>query len=109
MQLHLSAAVHTAFIEGLYLIEWLSRVNSLNYAKGKTNIRSPASRWKECCYSDVSQQTSRRKCSKMFTYMLLVIAKPLEATQQSKNRELGRKNSPATECNTIEALGRMSF
>lgn len=39
-------------------------------------------------YSDPSQQMSRGKCSRTFTGMLLVIAKPLEANQEAKNRKL---------------------
>lgn len=39
---------------------------------------------KNCFYSDISQQMSRGKCSRVFTAVLLVTTKPLEATQQSE-------------------------
>lgn len=39
---------------------------------------------KGCFYSDISQQMSRGKCSRVFTAVLLVTTKPLEAAQQSE-------------------------
>lgn len=50
---------------------------------------------------------SRGKCSRVFTAVLLVTTKPLEAAQQSEI-ENWLENGTAIECNTIEALERMT-
>lgn len=45
----------------------------------------------------------------MFIAVLLVIAKPLETTQESKNKRTGWENGTAIERDTMEAWEGMHF
>lgn len=68
------------------MVGWDGILSTLQRENSKEEPQTPGG--KGGYYSDPSQQMSRGKCSRMFIGMLLVIAKPLEATQEAKNREL---------------------
>lgn len=68
------------------MVGWDGILSALQRENSKEEPQTPGGKGRY--YSDPSQQMSRGKCSRMFIGMLLVIAKPLEATQEAKNREL---------------------